>query len=150
MRWSSETKRVIDEIALSSIGDVLQRTAARIERHPDYAGELRFATLELLNELWPPAEDTGVEDYFSVVGEDIDKIPADLLDDLSGSLTRVANRIQPDDRVASAASSLIAGCLMARSIELQGAASLRRPAGRLKQDHTRLIGRLLQECRALA
>ena len=150
MHWSKATKRVIDEIALSNSADVLQRIAARIERHPDYAGELRLATVRLLHELWPPVPEAGAVDHFTVVEKDIDKIPADLLDDLSGGLTRAASTAQGDDRAVCAASSLVAGWLLARSIELQGAALLRRPAAQLKRDHAELIGRLLQENRTFA
>lgn len=150
MEWTSATKKIIDEIALSSVADVLQRNAARIQRHPGYAGELRFATLELLHELWPPAPEESDMDYFSMVDRDIDKIPTDLLEDLSGSLTRVASRVQAEDRVASAASSLLAGWFKARSVELHGAESLRRTAAHLKQDYAHLIGRLLHESRIFA
>ena len=150
MEWTSTTKKVIDEAALSTIADMLRRIATRIQTHPTYAGELRFATLSLLHELWPPTDEEDNMEYFSLVGEDIDKIPTDLLEDLTSSLTRAANRVQAEDRVASAASSLLAGWFKARLVELQGAAPLRGAAARLKQDHAKLINGLLHEIRIFA
>lgn len=149
MEWTSATKKAIDEAALCSVADMLRRTAERLQRRPGYAGELRTETLKLLHELWPPAEDDDL-DYFTLVGEDMDKIPVDLLEDLSSSLTRVASRVQAQDRVASAASSLLAGWFKARLVELQGAAPLRGAAARLKQDHSKLINGLLHEIRIYA
>jgi len=150
MEWTSATKKVIDEAALNTIADMLRRTAMRIQRHPVYAGKLRLATLTLLHELWPPSQEEDNLEYFALVGQDIDQIPTDLLEDLTASLTRTASRVQTEDRVASAAASLLAGWLKARLVELQSAAPLRGTAARLKQDHAKLINGLIHEIRIVA
>lgn len=137
-----------DEYDMSIIDDIMWHVRTRMQREPVYCGDLRVAALDLLHEIWPTRSGEPADDYVAMVTNDIDRIPVELLNDLSAKISRVAMKAQDTDPAISDVSSLLAGWLKARAIELEGEESWRKAAYQLKADHALLFSRLL--CQRLA
>jgi len=151
MTSSIEPEQSADELAISGLDDEIWNIKTRVKRNPGYGCDLGTASLKLLSEIWsPPATDDETRTYIATVSSGIDRIPVELLNELSGKLSSAAENESAAEQVARDAFNLLAGWLKARSMELSGDASIRMSARQLKIDHSLLLDRLLLKGKSAA
>ncbi len=145
MAWSKPTVKLVDQVALQGAEELLGISRARLARNPDAADELSHPILGIFSELWPTARHTDRFAYLITIERDIDKMPTDLLEDLTAALSRHARELRRSDPVASNVSQLISNWLKMRSVELRSDAQSRKTARILKSDHMALFKQILCE-----
>ena len=100
---------------------------------------LRVNMLRLLRELWPMSGDITLANHVAVASTDLEKIPDDLLDELSATLAKQARLLSGSDAAASGAHDIMAGWLTCRWLEMRLPTLQRNSAKRLKADYERYI-----------
>lgn len=145
MAWSTATMRLVDEVALQSSEELARIIGTRLKRNAPYASEFRTSALEILHELWPPEDIADTHTYLNAVGRDIDRMSADLLEDLSAALMTHAKTQRASNAPASGAANLIAGWLKVRCVETRSNGVMKQQAMRLKAAHTVLFKEVLSE-----
>lgn len=147
---ANETVLSEDEAALQSIEEIIWCNRTRSRKDPDYAAELRSEITDLFSLIWPHASSVASEDDLASLSADIDRIPDIELADLSAKLVDAAIRMPDEDDTKAAATSLLAGWLKSRAVELSGEETFRKAARQLRADHELLFARLLFKFRSAA
>lgn len=143
MAWSHSTASLMNEVALQSAEEFLGIVKARLGRDTRYFREFRAATIDILFELWPPGTEVDALSYLLAVDGDIDRMPMDLLEDLSASLTDMARTQRKDNTSGSSAAQLAANWLKMRMVELRTENDSATTARLLKNDYTKFFKRVL-------
>ena len=117
MTWREPTIGLANDIALESAEEFLALTLSRLNRDPRHRETFRHNVLSVLYELWPTGTEVDAYEYLLTVHYDIEKMPLDLLEDLSAALTRLARQQQKQDFSAGSAAQLIAYWLKLRLVE---------------------------------
>ena len=143
MAWSKPTVRLVDQTALQGAEELLSIARARLARNPDIAVEMSEASLDIFAELWPTGKYIDRLAYVITVERDIDKMPGDLLDDLTNALARHARDLRTVDHTASSITQLVANWLKMRSVELRSDPESRKRARVLKTEHKALFKQIL-------
>lgn len=143
MAWSKPTVKLVDQVALQGAEELLEIAHARLNRNPKSGAELSHALLDIFGELWPTGKYTDTFSYLITIERDIDKMPTDLLEDLTNALSRHAKELRSSDPIASNAAQLVANWLKMRSVELRSDPQSRQEACALKIDHKALFKTVL-------
>lgn len=117
MTWREPTIGLANDIALESAEEFLALTRARLGRDPRNRETFRQGLLAIFYELWPAGTEVDAYEYLLTVHYDIEKMPLDLLEDLSAALTRLARQQQKQDFSAGSAAQLVAYWLKLRLVE---------------------------------
>lgn len=143
MAWSHSTTGLMNEVALQSAEEFLDIVKARLGRDTRYSREFRAATIDILFELWPPGTEVDALSYLLAVDGDIDRMPMDLLEDLSASLTDMARAQRKDSTSGSSAAQLAANWLKMRMVELRAQDDSATTARMLKIGYTNFFKRVI-------
>ena len=108
------------------------------------AEALQMHTVRLLDELWPVEGDMPLDSHVSAASVDMGKIPAALLDGLSGTLVKRARHLRTSDLAASFAHELIACWLICRRLAVKKGSLQRADAAELGAEYERFVRKLIQ------
>ena len=135
----------MDEVALEGAEEFLDIFRARMARERGHAEELRQSVLAVMHELWPRADTVNLSTYLTTVDADLNRIPADLLNDLVRSLSARSRAWRSDEPSMSSAAYLVGNWLKVRLVEIRSANDTRTRARRLKIRHNELLHQVLHD-----
>lgn len=143
MASTQSARALLDKTWLPGSNGLLVMTRTRVVRDEKYAARFRLTVLDLFSELWPADPPVDEVEYLAAIEDDIDRIPADLIEDLVDALGRQASANGSAQSPENAAARVLAGWLRTRSIELHAEGPVLEQARRFKQDYPDLFRDLL-------
>lgn len=135
MASTQSAQALLDKTWLPGSNGLLVVTRARLGRDDDYADAFRQTARDLFLELWPADVSVDDAEYMAAIEDDIDRIPADLLDGLVDALGKQAAANGTAQTPENTAARVLAGWLRTRAVEQRADGSVLEQARRFKRDH---------------
>lgn len=136
-------RKLVDKTWLKGSGSLLVVTRKRVERDAAYAEALKNTLLELFDQLWPTQEEIPKADHLAQIGEDVDRMPRELLESLVDSLAEYADAAGTPQSPQNAAARLLAGWLRTRGMEMWADGEALAEAERMKPKYPELFAELV-------